>query len=67
MGSFSFAHWAIVLVVVLIVFGAGRLPKTMGDLAKGVRAFKSGLKDDEVEAGADPMIEAKPGEPVRRA
>ena len=43
-------HWLVVLVVVLIVFGAGRLPKTMGDLAKGVRAFRAGLRDENADA-----------------
>jgi len=43
----SFSHILLVLVVALLVFGAGRLPSIMTDLAKGLRAFKSGLKDDE--------------------
>ncbi len=37
----------LILVVVLVIFGAGRLPSVMGDLAKGVKAFKSGLKDED--------------------
>lgn len=36
----------IVLLVVLIVFGAGKLPRVMGDLGKGLRNFKDGLKGD---------------------
>ncbi len=47
MGSFSFWHWAIVLAVVLIIFGAGKLPAVMGDLAKGIKNFKSGMKDED--------------------
>lgn len=43
----SLSHLLLVLVVVLIVFGAGRLPSIMSDLAKGLRAFKHGLKEDE--------------------
>jgi sec-independent protein translocase protein TatA len=35
------------MVIVLIVFGAGKLPKVMNDLAKGIKSFKNGLKDDE--------------------
>lgn len=41
----SFSHLLLLLVIVLVVFGAGKLPLIMGDLAKGVRAFKDGLKD----------------------
>lgn len=39
-------HVVVVLVVVLILFGAGKLPQVMGDLAKGIKNFKSGLADD---------------------
>ena len=50
MGSMSIWHWVIVLVVVLLLFGAGKIPKLMGDMAKGVTAFKKGLKEGEDEA-----------------
>jgi sec-independent protein translocase protein TatA len=43
----------LVLVIVLIIFGAGKLPKVMGDVAKGVKNFKTGLKEGEEEAKAD--------------
>lgn len=43
----SLSHLLIVLVAILLVFGAGRLPSIMKDLAKGLRAFKDGLKDGE--------------------
>ena len=47
MGSMSIWHWAIVVVVVLVLFGGrGKLSGIMGDAAKGIRAFKYGLKDD---------------------
>lgn len=46
MGFTSIWHWIIVLVVVLLLFGAGKIPRLMGDVAKGVNAFKKGLKDD---------------------
>lgn len=54
MGSFSIWHLLILAVVVLIFFGgAGKIPRLMGDMARGVKAFKSGLKEEE-EAKADP-------------
>jgi sec-independent protein translocase protein TatA len=51
----SIGIWQIVLilVIVMILFGAGKLPRVMGDVAKGVKSFKSGLKDDEDEAVAE--------------
>lgn len=47
MGSMSIWHWLILLVIVMLLFGAGKVPKLMGDMAKGVKAFKEGLKDAE--------------------
>lgn len=47
MGSFSIWHWLIVLVIVLLLFGRDRIPKLAGDLAKGIKEFKSGMKDEE--------------------
>jgi sec-independent protein translocase protein TatA len=46
----SFGHLLIVVLVVLILFGAGKLPSVMADIAKGIKSFKDGLKDknDEV-------------------
>ena len=49
MGSFSLTHWLVVLVIILIVFGAGKLPRVMGDFAKGIKNFKAGMKDDDEE------------------
>ncbi len=47
MGSFSIWHWLIVLVVVLLVFGRGKIPELMGDMAKGIKNFKKGMSEDE--------------------
>jgi len=60
MGSLSIWHWMIVLVVVLLLFGRGKLSELMGDAAKGIKAFKKGMSDDET-----PSTAAKPAEPVR--
>jgi sec-independent protein translocase protein TatA len=55
MGSFSLMHWIVVLAIILILFGAGKLPRVMGDFAKGIKAFKAGMKEeDEAEAPAAP-------------
>lgn len=61
---------AVLLAIVLVIFGAGKLPSAMSDIAKGVRAFKSGLKDEpaatETAATEPPGPEAaKPAEPLR--
>ncbi len=69
----SIGIWQIVLIlaIVLILFGAGKLPRVMGDVAKGVKSFKAGLKDDEPEAGTEPAKEvphtAQPAESTVQA
>ena len=53
MGSMSLMHWLVVLAIILVLFGAGKLPRVMGDFAKGIKAFKAGMKEqDEEEAAA---------------
>ena len=47
MGSFSLMHWVIVLLVVMLLFGGGRISGLMGDVAKGIKSFKKGLAEEE--------------------
>ena len=60
MGSFSAWHWIVVLLVILIVFGAGKLPRVMGDVAKGIKSFKAGMKDDDTAAVTTTNNDTKP-------
>jgi sec-independent protein translocase protein TatA len=48
----------------LVLFGAGKLPRVMGDLAKGIKTFKAGMKDEIADAGAAPADEVKRPEPA---
>lgn len=48
----SFWQIVLILVIVLILFGAGKLPRVMGDVAKGVKTFKAGLKEDIEDSDA---------------
>jgi sec-independent protein translocase protein TatA len=50
MGSFSMWHWLIVLAIVLLLFGRGKIPELMGDVAKGIKNFKKGMTDEEAAA-----------------
>jgi sec-independent protein translocase protein TatA len=53
MGSLSIWHWLIVGAVVLLVFGGrGKISDMMGDVAKGIKAFKKGLADDDTAQAA---------------
>jgi sec-independent protein translocase protein TatA len=60
MGSLSIWHWLVVIVVVMLLFGRGKISELMGDVAKGVKSFKKGLADDDeapkpIEGNASPM------------
>jgi len=56
--------WQIVaiIVVVLILFGAGKLPKVMGDMGKGMRNFKDGLKGEGEDEKSEITLEKKTSE-----
>jgi sec-independent protein translocase protein TatA len=56
MGSFSLWHWLVVIILVLLLFGRGRISDMMGDIGKGLKSFKQGMAEDEEKA-------AKPAEP----
>ncbi len=47
MGSLSIWHWALVIVVVMLLFGRGKISDLMGDVAKGIKSFKKGMAEDE--------------------
>jgi sec-independent protein translocase protein TatA len=56
MGSLSPLHWLIIAAVLLVVFARpGKLSGFMGDAAKGIRAFRDGLKNDDENAAASPI------------
>ncbi|MFA4993856.1 MAG: twin-arginine translocase TatA/TatE family subunit [Bdellovibrionales bacterium] len=46
----SLTHVILLLVVVLVIFGVGKLPQVMGDLGRGIRNFKAGLNDESKNA-----------------
>ena len=57
MGSFSLMHWVIVLLVVMLLFGGGRISGLMGDVAKGIKSFKKGMEEDDVSTKPATRIE----------
>ncbi|MGE3773489.1 MAG: twin-arginine translocase TatA/TatE family subunit [Gammaproteobacteria bacterium] len=65
----SVSVWQVALVVVLflVLFGKGRVPQLMSDLAEGIKGFRKGLADDAAasrpEAAADPREAARKPEP----
>ena len=56
MGSFSIWHWMVVLLVVLLLFGGGKVSSLMGDFAKGIKSFKKNMAEEDdasMEASAE--------------
>ena len=60
MGSLSIWHWIIVIGVVLLLFGRGKISELMGDVAQGIKSFKKGLAEEE-------KVDAEPAksEPIK--
>jgi sec-independent protein translocase protein TatA len=63
MGGVSIWHWIVVGVIVMLLFGRGKISEMMGDVAKGIKAFKKGMTEEETAATANPTT--APGEPAR--
>jgi sec-independent protein translocase protein TatA len=65
MGSMSIWHWIVVIGVVLLLFGRGKISELMGDVAQGIKAFKKGMAEDDSAKGDAAKIEAGKAEPVK--
>jgi len=46
MGSVSIWHWIVVGIIVMLLFGRGKVSELMGDVAKGIKSFKKGMAED---------------------
>jgi sec-independent protein translocase protein TatA len=60
-GSISIWHWAFVALIVVVLFGGrGKLSNIMGDAAKGIKAFREGLKDEDKKDGPTDGVSSLP-------
>ena len=76
MGGASIWHWVVVGGIVMLLFGRGKISEMMGDVAKGIKAFKKGMSDEDTAtatnsapiagSATDPIrsIDHRTGEPV---
>lgn len=61
MGLGNWTHWIFIALIALLLFGGrGKLSSIMGDAAKGVKAFKDGLKDDDKKDGPSDGVSSLP-------
>jgi sec-independent protein translocase protein TatA len=71
MGGASIWHWLVVGVIVMLLFGRGKVSEMMGDVAKGIKAFKKGMAEDDTTASTTTTTTtvatptAAPAEPIR--
>jgi sec-independent protein translocase protein TatA len=61
MGSLSIWHWLLVIGVGVLLFGGkGKVSSVMGDFAKGIKAFKAGMKEPDEESAVSPPAQVTP-------
>lgn len=60
----SATHVILLLLVVVLLFGRGKISELMGDLAKGIKSFKKGMADDEPVASPPPRTIDQAGQPI---
>lgn len=61
----SLTHWLVVAVLVMLLFGRGKISELMGDMAKGIKSFKKGLaEDDDVADGMSQSNTTRPVQPI---
>jgi sec-independent protein translocase protein TatA len=53
----SIWHWIVVIAVVLLLFGRGKISELMGDVAQGIKSFKKGMQEDETAKAEPPKTE----------
>ena len=66
MGGLSLPHLLILALVVLVLFGRGRISEMMGDFGKGIKSFKSGMSEETDRPATPPpaQIAAPPAAPA---
>jgi sec-independent protein translocase protein TatA len=65
MGYMSIWHWLVVLVIVVLLFGRGRIADIMADLGKGLKSFKKSMSEED--SPASPRLPETPAAPAQPA
>jgi sec-independent protein translocase protein TatA len=64
MGFGSPIHWIILGIIAIVLFGGGRFPSMMGDVAKGLKSFKKGMSDEDEDLAAKSAPRLQPQPPL---
>ena len=69
MGGASIWHWIVVGLIVVLLFGRGKISEMMGDVAKGIKAFKKGMSEEDTASAASstttPTSQSVGSDPLR--
>jgi sec-independent protein translocase protein TatA len=65
MGGTSIWHWVVVGLIVMLLFGRGKISELMGDVAKGIKSFKKGMAEEDAPAVTTTTTGTTTTEPVR--
>ncbi|MBL8566929.1 MAG: twin-arginine translocase TatA/TatE family subunit [Hyphomicrobiaceae bacterium] len=57
MGAMSIWHWIILLLIVVLLFGRGKISEVMTDVAKGIKSFKKGMAEDDAAGDSQRSID----------
>lgn len=63
MGSFSISHWLVILAVVVLLFGAKKIPELAKGVGQGIKDFKKAIKEDEAKENVE-QVEVKAETPA---
>ncbi|HEX2137733.1 MAG TPA: twin-arginine translocase TatA/TatE family subunit [Microvirga sp.] len=64
MGGASIWHWIVVGLLVVLLFGRGKISEMMRDVAKGIKAFKKGMSEEDAAAESNPTAAPTASQPV---
>ena len=64
MGGMSIWHWVVVGIIVMLLFGRGKISEMMGDVAKGIKAFKKGMSEEDAAHATTTTTTVTPAQPV---
>lgn len=57
MGAMSIWHWIILLLIVVLLFGRGKISEVMTDVAKGIKSFKKGMAEDDTASDSQRSLD----------
>ncbi len=64
MGLSGYGHWIVILLIILVLFGAGRISGLMSEFGKGIKSFKQGLSEGDDKPAEPQQRQIPPQQPI---